>query len=207
MIMKKYAITSALLVGMLAAAAPAHAAFPVYPTPGTENTATYNVVAANTGFLRAIFVSKSASHVSKLGVYVNGVDRGLGLNNATATFGDIHNYGAITAGQSIEYYIFNMTTGQTYRLNNLLNPGNVQHFYRDGYSGNDFGFNVTGGYYGAEDLPASSSDYDYNDFTFVSTTGAIPEPATWAMMILGFGLIGGALRQAKGHQSVRVRFA
>lgn len=27
--------------------------------------------------------------------------------------------------------------------------------------------------------------------------GAIPEPATWAMMIMGFGLIGGALRQRK----------
>jgi opacity protein-like surface antigen len=205
--MKNYALTTALAVGMLMAAAPAQAAFPVYPTPGTQNNATYNVTAANTGFLRAIFVSKSAAHTSKLGVFVNGVDRGLGLNNQTATFGQIHNYGAIIAGQSIEYYIFNMTTGQSYRLNNTLNPGNVQHFYRDGYSGNDFGFNVTGGYYGAEDLPANQSDYDYNDFTFVSTTGAIPEPATWAMMIMGFGLIGGALRQAKSSQSVRVRFA
>ena len=29
----------------------------------------------------------------------------------------------------------------------------------------------------------------------VSVTGAVPEPATWAMMILGFGLIGGAMRR------------
>ncbi len=28
--------------------------------------------------------------------------------------------------------------------------------------------------------------------------GAVPEPATWAMLILGFGLIGGAMRKAKG---------
>lgn len=36
---------------------------------------------------------------------------------------------------------------------------------------------------------------------------AVPEPATWAFMILGFGLIGGAMRSAKSRQTVRVRFA
>lgn len=34
----------------------------------------------------------------------------------------------------------------------------------------------------------------------------IPEPATWAMMILGFGLIGGAMRSAR-RQTVRVTYA
>lgn len=36
---------------------------------------------------------------------------------------------------------------------------------------------------------------------------AVPEPATWAMMIMGFGLAGGALRNAKRGQTTRVRFA
>lgn len=39
------------------------------------------------------------------------------------------------------------------------------------------------------------------------TLAQVPEPATWAMMIMGFGLIGGALRSAKGRQTTRVRFA
>jgi hypothetical protein len=29
------------------------------------------------------------------------------------------------------------------------------------------------------------------------TTPGVPEPATWAMMILGFGLLGGAIRRRK----------
>lgn len=36
----------------------------------------------------------------------------------------------------------------------------------------------------------------YDDVTFGDVTpGAVPEPATWAMMILGFGLIGGTMRR------------
>ncbi len=30
--------------------------------------------------------------------------------------------------------------------------------------------------------------------------GAVPEPATWALMILGFGLIGGAIRRRKASE-------
>ena len=36
---------------------------------------------------------------------------------------------------------------------------------------------------------------------------AVPEPATWAMMIMGFGLIGGALRSRKANVTTRVRYA
>ena len=32
--------------------------------------------------------------------------------------------------------------------------------------------------------------------------GAVPEPATWAMMISGFGLVGGAMRRKRAQQAV-----
>jgi hypothetical protein len=35
------------------------------------------------------------------------------------------------------------------------------------------------------------------DNVFLDITTAVPEPATWAMMILGFGLVGGAMRRPK----------
>lgn len=36
---------------------------------------------------------------------------------------------------------------------------------------------------------------------------AIPEPGTWAMMLLGFGFVGGAMRTAKRRQKVTVSHA
>lgn len=38
----------------------------------------------------------------------------------------------------------------------------------------------------------------------ITATAAVPEPAAWAMMIGGFGLVGGGLRR---RQTVRVRYA
>lgn len=34
-------------------------------------------------------------------------------------------------------------------------------------------------------------------YHFISDAAGVPEPATWAMMLIGFGMIGGALRRAK----------
>jgi hypothetical protein len=39
--------------------------------------------------------------------------------------------------------------------------------------------------------------------TGASTFSPNPEPATWATMLLGFGLIGGAMRKSRPHQAVR----
>jgi hypothetical protein len=38
----------------------------------------------------------------------------------------------------------------------------------------------------------------FDDFTFGSNVvGGVPEPTTWALMILGFGLVGGAMRRSR----------
>ena len=42
------------------------------------------------------------------------------------------------------------------------------------------------------------NDPNYNALTHVSVTeGAVPEPASWALMVGGFGLVGGAMRSRK----------
>ena len=39
------------------------------------------------------------------------------------------------------------------------------------------------------------------------TIGAVPEPGTWALMLLGFGFVGASLRSRKDRSAVRVRYA
>lgn len=41
----------------------------------------------------------------------------------------------------------------------------------------------------------------------VSVSAAVPEPATWAMMLIGFGFVGAAVRSARRRQKLTVRFA
>ena len=50
------------------------------------------------------------------------------------------------------------------------------------------------------------NDPDYNFLDNVSVTAAVPEPATWALMILGFGAVGGAMRRRQTVKAT-VRFA
>lgn len=45
-----------------------------------------------------------------------------------------------------------------------------------------------------------------NSFEFDNLSAAVPEPAAWGMMILGFGLIGGALRRRSAVKT-SVKFA
>ena len=44
----------------------------------------------------------------------------------------------------------------------------------------------------------------YDDFTFNGTNGAIPEPGTWAMMLLGFGAVGFAMRRRRAGRELRI---
>jgi PEP-CTERM motif len=56
----------------------------------------------------------------------------------------------------------------------------------------------------------TNTRYAYGSFSTdsltISALGAVPEPASWAMMIAGFGLVGGAMRRRRG-QTVKVGYA
>ena len=53
-------------------------------------------------------------------------------------------------------------------------------------------------------LPSSASSYRIGPTLSATLLGAVPEPATWAMMILGFGLIGTGLRRRPAQLSTAV---
>lgn len=76
-----------------------------------------------------------------------------------------------------------------------------------GGSSCDFGHTST---FRFDDLPtglsfSSASGQLLSAVGVPPTTGAVPEPATWLMMILGFGLVGAAMRRPR--REVRVRYA
>ena len=59
--------------------------------------------------------------------------------------------------------------------------------------------------------PGVSSTLSANPFiqasiSYPSTAGAVPEPGTWLMMLLGFGFVGGALRFSRSNRT-KVTFA
>jgi hypothetical protein len=46
-------------------------------------------------------------------------------------------------------------------------------------------------------LTGSSGNWVLDDLTYTTGVAAVPEPATWALMILGFGVAGAALRTGR----------
>lgn len=54
---------------------------------------------------------------------------------------------------------------------------------------------------------SQSSWFSVDQLVLNGTAAAVPEPATWAMMLLGFGFVGGALRSSKRRQKLTVTYA
>ena len=193
--MFKYLAGAALAFGLAGAA---HAALPIYATPGFENAVTYSFTAAGDGDLLAYFTGSNASFTEVLGVEINGVDSGItGLNNHTSAYGDSLNFGFVHAGDSLNFYINVFNTGDTFYTVRARNNDGVNHVFSASYAGDP---DVPAGVYVAfEDLP-NGGDFNYRDETFVftnvtSTPGGVPEPASWALMIIGFGTAGAMLRR------------
>lgn len=197
--LRKFAIAATMSLGLMAAA---NAATPTYPTPGNVNMLDYSFTAASTGDIVAYFVGHTAGFTNLLGLSVNGVDTGIwGLNNQTTAPGTSLNFGPVTAGDTLVFKINVTNNGDYFYSQRSLNADGITHIFSAAYGGGDFAI-PAGTYVGFEDL-TGGGDLDYDDLQFVFTNvrgvevGGIPEPATWAMLIAGFGLVGMAARRRK----------
>lgn len=56
-------------------------------------------------------------------------------------------------------------------------------------------------YVGLSDLP-SAGDHDFQDMGVRISVGAVPEPATWAFMLAGFGFIGFRMRNRRALETI-----
>lgn len=185
----KFKALAIALFGLLGASGAKADVIP-YAGSGTENPLVYSFTAVNNGPLMAYFYGSNASFTETLGLIVNGIDRGTALENHSTPVGASYNFGNVTTGDSLVFYINVLTTGHTFYSVKSMNGDGENHVYATAFSGN--GQIPAGVYVGFEDLTPSDGweDHNYTDEQFVFTNTAIasgvPEPSTWAMMIFGF---------------------
>jgi len=51
---------------------------------------------------------------------------------------------------------------------------------------------------GSLSVAGNSVELDHLQYGFSGAPGAVPEPTTWAMLLVGFGVVGGAMRSRRG---------
>lgn len=97
--------------------------------------------------------------------------------------------------------------GTDYEFSFDFGPNNLQVFV-----GGVKELDITGsfangslGFYNFSQAGVRYSAFTQDEGSFPPPSGAVPEPTTWAMMILGFGMVGGAMRRRR--QMVRVTYA
>lgn len=168
-----------------------------YADVGQVNQQSYSLAATETGSINVWFAGMgTATHENLLTAFVNGTWTGIvGLDNQTSALGQYLNLGHVSAGDTIVFKLIDLFSGANWFTDNAQNEDRVNHAYMTTFAGGLVGSSpVPAGIYLAfEDVIASVSDLNYQDLQFYMSTGpigAVPEPSTWAMMILGFAGVG-----------------
>lgn len=169
-------------------------------------------------YIGAIFQNDLGGVINSLNVGYTGEQWQNGFNRATLQFqysvdATSINNGSWTSFSGLDF-LAPSTTIQSSRFGISSTNGNSAAFRanRTGLidnlsigAGETFGFRWT-----LIDIdPAGVSSDDglgVDDFSLSASVAAVPEPSTWAMMIGGFGMVGGSLRR-KSKGTTRVAFA
>lgn len=206
-----------ILAGALTAAA---ISAPVVAAPvpnGTVSVAALYNPTVTIGTSTGTYTANSGNTFEVLGT--GGFTSVTGLNgtmNGTLTFATVE--GATIAQSLPNFFVFNdgrggtfnfsATSVQTASFSNIPNVSSSVGLYILGNVANAFqGFTPTPGSLTLSFNSTGGSPYSASATLSVppAGAGAVPEPASWAMMITGFGMAGWAMRRRRGK--TRVSFA
>ena len=185
--MKKFALTIGTAVLALAAASPAMAA------------RTFTLTATGSEFnINATLIttddSNNVGYNGNTGYLINSIS-GSVINNSNGNSQTIN--GLVAVGG---YPIGNVPNDNILKTTApFFDLAGVSFTTAQG--GSPFNLYYSGGYFFIRGAQGGNS----GSFTSVTVRPAVPEPATWAMMMLGFGAMGYAMRRKSA--GARVRFA
>ena len=209
--------TLATLATAAAVAVPANAAIIIYDSPGAvqpgENVL-FDVdqpfsttVSATTNQTDTMVNFTSDENLDVTGsqgqARIEGVDGS--LDNLTVTLEN-----AMLSFTEFEFNLFNALDNTT-EVTITLSDGTVQTFQLNPNGQNYFGIEATDGD-SLTSVSFATNGVGVDDVRQVriggigEMTAAVPEPATWALLLLGFGFVGGMMRKTKPAH-VRVRYA
>ena len=170
-----------LMAASLLLSVAAHANPDVYPNPGTQAPAS-SFVASASGQLVAYYTGESGGFTNLVGARINGVDGAIGLSSHGSAYGDKFVLGTVSAGDSLVFFIDVNAGAARYYSDPSLNSDGVNHAWAAAYAGDaqvPAGTNIA-----FEDLD-HGGDFNYRDHSFVYQISAVPEPASWALLLGG----------------------
>jgi hypothetical protein len=217
---KTFAAVAAILAGTAASAESGYR----YQNPGQINAATYSFSALADGDLTIYTMNGTGSYLSTLGIKVNGRTIASGVLPTGSQIFVPTTFGQVAAGDSIEFFIdtYNRDATNsyigTYYSDARHNADGLQHIFASTHTPEPWIGVPEGTFVAFEDTSTGDSlgDANYNDYAFVvpnltymsaaagrpgddaaPISSPAPEPASWAMMLIGFGAIGGAIRSRR----------
>ncbi len=181
-----------------------------YGNPGSI-APTSIIKAATTGDVMGYFFGANAAYTDTVRLVdeTSGTTSPYFFNNQTESLGASANFGAVTAGDTLAFEVYDANLNQTFSSDPSLSGDGINHAYAAPYSGGVIVNGATipaGTYIGMEDLNKAYSDFDYNDVTFVfdnisassvptPVTSTVPEPTSIALLGTGLLAAAGGLRK------------
>jgi hypothetical protein len=187
-------LVSAAFVALAALSAPAHAATVIDFSDRADGNQGTNVMV----YPEATFTGSGTLFVNGAGVGKDLCTFGsLGCNGTmTVTFaGPVSNLSFTTVGDNLAASLFITLGFQVGGPVDLVRPLDGNTFVKDTHDLTAFS-GITSLTLYSDDLAGLA----YDDFTFEAAAGpGVPEPAAWALMITGFGLVGISIRRREAR--------